>query len=197
VRALLDAAPVDASRVRAVVSEVIAGRGGDPAGVVARTGVPLLTDPPFSPAGVGLFAARALEALTPERPTRLLVAYGYPEGSPALGLKVQAELSQAAVAAVAERVVIVAHNRTEGLRNAAEQARLRELVAPRYEVVQPARSWRGTAFTLVELIARDGRSERDERLVHASAQREATSISTASMASGAPQSSSDAGVATE
>lgn len=112
-RALLDAAPVDASRVRAVVSEVIAGRGGDPAGVVARTGVPLLTDPPFSPAGIGLFAARALEALTPERPTRLLVAYG------------------------------------------------------------------------------------DERLVHAPAQREATSISTASMASGAPQSSSDAGVATE
>jgi hypothetical protein len=114
VRALLDAAPVDASRVRAVVSEVIAGRGGDPAGVVARTGVPLLTDPPFSPAGVGLFAARALEALTPERPTRLLVAYGYPEGSPALGLKVQAELSRAAVAAVAERVVIVAHNAPKG-----------------------------------------------------------------------------------
>ena len=50
----------------------------------------VLTDPPYSPAGVGLFAARALEAM--KREARLLVAYGYPEGSPALGLKVQAEL---------------------------------------------------------------------------------------------------------
>ena len=44
-------------------------------------------------------------------------------------------LYQAAVAAVAERVLIVAHNHTEGLRSAAEQARLRAVVAPRYEVV--------------------------------------------------------------
>ena len=35
----------------------------------------------------------AIEALSSERPGRLLVAYGYPEGSPALGLKVQTELS--------------------------------------------------------------------------------------------------------
>jgi N4-bis(aminopropyl)spermidine synthase len=51
----------------------------------------VVTDPPYSPAGVGLFAARALEAC--KRESRLLVAYGYPEGSPALGLKVQSEFS--------------------------------------------------------------------------------------------------------
>jgi hypothetical protein len=244
----------------------------------------VLTDPPYSPAGVGLFAARALEALAPDRPTRLLLAYGYPEG--ALALKVQSELSalelvyeavlpdfnaydgaqaigsrsalyvlrptkrsrkiaarrggrhaqtlytrgrqaveartaalpelgalagdpdalyfgehwpgkgarplaelleapqpastvyvnlapdlvyslyQAVIAATAERVVIVAHNRTEGLRSAAEQALLHELVAPRYEVARLARSWRGSAFTLVELTARGESPGRDERLVH-------------------------------
>jgi hypothetical protein len=243
----------------------------------------VLTDPPYSPAGIGLFAARALEAA--KREARLLIAYGYPEGSPALGLKVQNELSalelvyeallpgfnaydgalavgsraalyvlrptkrsrkiavrrgerhaeamytrgrqavesgagerpdlsefladrdalsfgpgfklplsalleapraadtvyvnlapdlvyslyQAAVAAVARRVVIIAHNHTEGLRNAHEQALLRAVVAPRYEVTQLARSWRGTAFTLVELRGDGG--PRDERGVY----REATS----------------------
>ena len=242
----------------------------------------VLTDPPYSPAGVGLFAARALEAM--KRESRLLVAYGHPHGSPALGLKVQAELSalelvyeallpdfnayvgalavgaraalyvlrptkrsrriavrrgerhaqalytrgrqavesaaagvpgflhelasegvaygpgckrplrelldaprpaptvvvnlapdlvyglyQVAVAAVAERVLIVAHNHTEGLRSASEQARLRAVAAPRYEVTRLDRSWRGTPFTLVELRG-DG-APRDERAVY----REATS----------------------
>jgi hypothetical protein len=99
-------------------------------------------------------------------------------------------LYQAAVAAVAQRVVIVAHNRTEGLRTAAEQALLREVVAGRYEVVQLARSWNGSAFTLVELRGHGG--PRDERRVYA----EATATSIANAASGAPQSSSDTGVAT-
>jgi hypothetical protein len=99
-------------------------------------------------------------------------------------------LYQAAVAAVGRRVVIISHNRTEGLRTAAEQALLREFVAPRYEVVQLARSWKGTAFTLVEL--RGEGAPRDERLIY----REATATSMASADSGAPQSSSEAGVPT-
>jgi hypothetical protein len=86
-------------------------------------------------------------------------------------------------------VVILAHNRTEGLRSAAEQALLRQLAAPRYEVVQLARSWQGTPFTLVELR---GGGPRDEREVY----RDSTSTSMARLASGAPQSSSDAGDAT-
>jgi hypothetical protein len=234
----------------------------------------VLTDPPYTPAGVGLFAARALEAS--KRESRLLIAYGYPEGSPALGLKVQQELSalelvyeavlpdfnaydgalavgsraalyvlrptkrsrkiaarrgdrhaeamytrgrqavessaqapeflgelegvgygpglkrplrdlldeprparalvvnlapdlvyslyQVVRAAVAERVSIVAHNRTEGLRTAEEQARLRAVAAPRFEVVRLDRSWRGTPFTLIELRG-DG-APRDERAVY-------------------------------
>ena len=65
-------------------------RVGLPAPLRGRFDI-VLTDPPYSPAGVGLFAARALEAM--KRESRLLIAYGYPEGSPALGLKVQAELS--------------------------------------------------------------------------------------------------------
>ena len=98
-------------------------------------------------------------------------------------------LYQAVVAATAPRVVILAHNRTEGLRTAAEQALLRQIAAPRYEVAQLARSWQGTPFTLVELR---GGGPRDEREVY----RDATSTSMARLASGAPQSSSDAGVAT-
>jgi hypothetical protein len=66
---------------------------------------------------------------------------------------------------------------------------LRRIAAPRYEVVQLARSWRGTPFTLVELR---GGGPRDEREVY----RDATSTSIARAASGAPQSSSEAGVAT-
>jgi hypothetical protein len=258
----------------------------------------VLTDPPYSPAGVGLFAARGVQAL--EARGRLLIAYGYPEGSPALGLKVQAELSalelvyeavipgfnayegaqaigsraalyvlrptrrshtiasrraprharstrgrqaveadaappghialagdpgalyfggdwrpltelldapqdaptvyvnlapdlvyslyQAVVAVSAPRALIVAHNRTEGLRSAAEQARLRALAAPR-EVVKLHRSWQGP-YALIELAGPPGR---DEARVYRPA---ATSIRIDSSASGAPQSSSDAGVAT-
>jgi hypothetical protein len=263
----------------------------------------VITDPPYSPAGVGLFAARALEAA--RREARVLLAYGYPESAPALGQRVQAELSalelvfeailpdfnvyegaqaigsraalyvlrptkrsariaarraarhagalytrgrqaqearaaapdlrslegdpdgayygpqwplplsellatppnaphvyvnlapdlvyslyQVVVAAVGRRVTIVAHNRTEGLRTADEQARLRALAAPRFEVARLGRSWHGTPFTLVELVG-DG-APRDEALVY----RDATSILIARSASGAPQSSSEAGVST-
>jgi hypothetical protein len=98
-------------------------------------------------------------------------------------------LYQAAVAVSAPRAFIVAHNRTEGLRNAVEQARLRELIAPR-EVVKLERSWRGSPFTLVELAGERGR---DETRIYCAA---ATSISIARADSGAPQSSSEAGVAT-
>ena len=99
-------------------------------------------------------------------------------------------LYQAAVAAVARRVVIVAHNRTEGLRTAEEQARLRAVVAGALRG-RPARPLvASTAFTLVEL--RGEGAARDERAVY----REATAISMASVESGAPQSSSEAGGST-
>ena len=63
------------------------------------------------------------------------------------------------------------------------------MVAPR-EIVRIARSWRDSPYTLVELAGERGR---DEARIYSAA---ATWISIARSASGAPQSSSEAGVAT-
>jgi hypothetical protein len=60
----------------------------------ARAGYDLVfTDPPYTPDGVGLFCARAIEALRDPRTGRILLAHGFPESQPALGLKVQRELA--------------------------------------------------------------------------------------------------------
>jgi hypothetical protein len=50
-----------------------------------------LTDPPYTPEGVGLFVARAVEGLREEG--RVLLAYGASERTPMLALKVQNSLS--------------------------------------------------------------------------------------------------------
>jgi predicted methyltransferase len=50
------------------------------------------TDPPYTPAGVSLFAARGAQALADRERGRILVAYGYSERTPALGGKVQRAL---------------------------------------------------------------------------------------------------------
>ncbi|HEX4814350.1 MAG TPA: bis-aminopropyl spermidine synthase family protein [Nonomuraea sp.] len=50
------------------------------------------TDPPYTPEGIGLFAARAVEGLTDEG--RVLLAYGASERTPMLALKVQQALSE-------------------------------------------------------------------------------------------------------
>ncbi|MBV9142647.1 MAG: bis-aminopropyl spermidine synthase family protein [Pseudonocardiales bacterium] len=51
------------------------------------------TDPPYTADGVGLFVARAVEGLAEPSKGRILVAYGYSESTPALGLKVQRALA--------------------------------------------------------------------------------------------------------
>lgn len=51
----------------------------------------VFTDPPYTPEGIGLFAARAGECLSGPH-GRLLLAYGFSDRSPALGHKVQQEL---------------------------------------------------------------------------------------------------------
>jgi predicted methyltransferase len=51
------------------------------------------TDPPYTADGVGLFVARAVEALAEPGKGRILLAYGYSESTPALGLKVQRALA--------------------------------------------------------------------------------------------------------
>ncbi|GGM32779.1 methyltransferase [Longimycelium tulufanense] len=58
----------------------------------------VFTDPPYTPEGVGLFAARALTALRQPEQGRVLIAYGFSERTPALGLKVQQELQDLGLA---------------------------------------------------------------------------------------------------
>ncbi|MDR7301257.1 bis-aminopropyl spermidine synthase family protein [Haloactinomyces albus] len=53
----------------------------------------VFTDPPYTPEGVGLFAASATECLA-DANSRVLIAYGFSDRSPALGHKVQQELLQ-------------------------------------------------------------------------------------------------------
>ena len=57
----------------------------------------VVTDPPYTPEGVGLFAARAVEALERHERGRIVLAYGFPPSQPALGLKVQAALADLAL----------------------------------------------------------------------------------------------------
>ena len=52
----------------------------------------VFTDPPYTADGVALFTARAVEALAEPVNGRILLAYGYSESTPALGLGVQRAL---------------------------------------------------------------------------------------------------------
>ncbi|GAA1504744.1 hypothetical protein GCM10009677_41250 [Sphaerisporangium rubeum] len=85
----------------------IAARAGE-AGLTVRTrwadlrlGLPasvreqadlVVTDPPYTPEGIGLFAARAVEAVGDIGTARVLLAYGAGERSPMLAFKVQSAL---------------------------------------------------------------------------------------------------------
>ncbi len=52
----------------------------------------IFTDPPYTPEGVHLFVTRGLQGLGDQRNGRVLVAYGFGEQQPALGLAVQEAL---------------------------------------------------------------------------------------------------------
>lgn len=54
----------------------------------------VFTDPPYTPEGVGLFAARAARCCSGPA-SRILLAYGHSDRAPALGLKVQQQLLRA------------------------------------------------------------------------------------------------------
>ena len=66
-------------------------RLGLPADLAATADL-VFTDPPYTPEGVRLFAARGCEALRRDDHSRLLLCYGHGERQPTLGLKVQAVL---------------------------------------------------------------------------------------------------------
>ncbi|XVS68338.1 bis-aminopropyl spermidine synthase family protein [Actinosynnema sp. CA-299493] len=54
----------------------------------------VFSDPPYTPEGMALFAARAVECLANPGRGRVLLAYGFSDRTPALGLKVQQELQR-------------------------------------------------------------------------------------------------------
>ncbi|MEV5411911.1 bis-aminopropyl spermidine synthase family protein [Thermopolyspora sp. NPDC052614] len=63
-------------------------RFGLPAGAAEQADL-VVTDPPYTPEGVRLFLARGLAGLRDRENARLVMAYGFGERHPALGLKVQ------------------------------------------------------------------------------------------------------------
>ena len=71
-------------------------RFGLPPSVAASADL-VFTDPPYTPEGMALFVARGVEALRDVAAGRVLVAYGYSERNPTLGLKVQQEVQRLGV----------------------------------------------------------------------------------------------------
>ena len=68
-------------------------RVGPPASLL-ETGDLAFTDPPYTPEGIQLFAARALQMLRHDDAVRVLVCYGYGEAQSALGYGVQEALHE-------------------------------------------------------------------------------------------------------
>src|SRR5262249_30598248 len=68
-------------------------REGPPASLL-ETGDLAFTDPPYTPEGIQLFAARALQMLKHEDTVRVLIAYGYGESQAALRYGVQEALHE-------------------------------------------------------------------------------------------------------
>jgi N4-bis(aminopropyl)spermidine synthase len=54
----------------------------------------VFSDPPYTPEGMALFAGRAIECLADPGRGRVLLAYGFSDRTPALGLKAQQELQR-------------------------------------------------------------------------------------------------------
>ncbi|AOS65404.1 bis-aminopropyl spermidine synthase family protein [Actinoalloteichus hymeniacidonis] len=76
-------------RVRCLHADL---RFGLPPSVLAGSDL-VFTDPPYTPEGIGLFAARAVECLR-DSGGRVLIAYGYSDRTPALGFAVQQRLQR-------------------------------------------------------------------------------------------------------
>ncbi|WP_033293849.1 bis-aminopropyl spermidine synthase family protein [Amycolatopsis jejuensis] len=67
-------------------------RVGLPPAVTGKADL-VFSDPPYTPEGMGLFAARAVQALREPTEGRILLAYGYSPRHPALGAQVQRSLA--------------------------------------------------------------------------------------------------------
>ena len=71
----------------------------------------VVTDPPYSPTGMELFLARALQSLRDHRGSRLVVSYGFSERHPTLGYKIQCVFQRLRLVIEA---VLPAFNKYEG-----------------------------------------------------------------------------------
>ncbi|MFI5955176.1 bis-aminopropyl spermidine synthase family protein [Cryptosporangium sp. NPDC051539] len=95
--AFIDGAAVAAGlSVRCVFGDLRFGLPASAAGVAGLA----FTDPPYTPDGVRLFLERSIEGLT--GPGRILLAYGFSERTPALGLAVQRTFSELELAVEAQ-----------------------------------------------------------------------------------------------
>jgi hypothetical protein len=88
--AIRSVARADGLQVQTVFADL---RVGAPASLL-ETGDLAFTDPPYTPEGIQLFAARALQMLRRDDAARVLVCYGYGESQPALGYGVQEALHE-------------------------------------------------------------------------------------------------------
>jgi predicted methyltransferase len=106
-------------------------RFGLPAGA-QEWGDLVFTDPPYTPEGVRLFLARGLAGLREREHARLVMAYGFPEHHPALGLKVQQAV---AGLHLAYEAILPGFNRYHGAQAIGGRSDL-------YVLRPTARSWR-------------------------------------------------------
>jgi predicted methyltransferase len=93
----------------------------------------VFTDPPYTPEGVGLFAARGLQGLRNRDQGRVIVAYGYSDRHPTLGFQVQSVSQRLGLA---YEMLLPAFNRYEGAQAICSAADL-------YVWRPTTRTWRG------------------------------------------------------
>ncbi|UVS81693.1 bis-aminopropyl spermidine synthase family protein [Actinokineospora sp. UTMC 2448] len=152
VRPSLTATVVDVDeRLLAYVDEVARARNLSVRCLHAdfRFGVPALdadlvfTDPPYTPEGMRLFLARAIQSLRADG--RIIAAYGYSPLAPALGLKVQKEILGLGLVAEA---VLPGFNRYHGAQAVGSAADLYVLQPTSGSANQAAAAVRGAATAI-------------------------------------------------
>jgi hypothetical protein len=89
-RVIRQIAKADGLNVQTIWADL---RLGPPASLLG-SGDLAFTDPPYTPTGVQMFAARALQLLKPRDTSRLLIAYGHGEQQAALGYAVQVAINE-------------------------------------------------------------------------------------------------------
>lgn len=98
----------------------------------------VVTDPPYTPEGVGTFLAQSTLACTRESQSRIVMAYGFSDTHPALGLKVQQEVVRLELAIES---VLPAFNRYLGAEALGAKSDL-------YSLIPTAKAWKTAERTV-------------------------------------------------